>query len=508
MRRLELGIHLLEPLVLSERAATGGGHRSLRHVPGTALLGVAAARLYPRLSADDAFTLFHSGRVRFLPGLPALDGQQPGWPVPLCLMRPKTGDKTIAFNDCRDGAVPQGVQVQPLREGFIDAQGRLHQPEMLSVTKTAIEPTTGRVANAQLFSYEALAPGQRLRAAVEADADLPEPLWQALREALCGQRQLGRSRSAEFGRVRIEPIEASAEPGHSVPAGQPYPLWLLSDLAVLDACGQPTAHPSAEDLGLPGRIDWARSFTRARRYAPWNAYRGGFDAERLVLQAGSVLWIVGSDQPVTAGQRSLGRHVEGGLGRVWIDPPLLREPSLTLSEAGAAATAVAPAKTPPSPLLDWFLGRAKASQHAQAADQPAAELLRALEKLYQAARSESGLPDSVPVGPSTAQWRDVANCADGRPDDDTLMHALFDSGTGIARADRPGWKDPLWSEADGRPISFSQAFKSLLQKTARESLTVAEVLALAARRIARSEAVGTRSAHRQAPANHSKEAGQ
>ena len=68
MRRMLLILTPTERAAFSARAATEGDHQTLNYIPGAALLGWAAARLYDDM--EDPFCVFHSGAVRFSNALP------------------------------------------------------------------------------------------------------------------------------------------------------------------------------------------------------------------------------------------------------------------------------------------------------------------------------------------------------------------------------------------------------------------------------------------------------
>lgn len=68
-----MDVFLEQPLIVTQQAASAGAQLSLDYLPGSLLLGLAASRLYAELSEDDAWTLFHSGMVRFGDGLPWVD---------------------------------------------------------------------------------------------------------------------------------------------------------------------------------------------------------------------------------------------------------------------------------------------------------------------------------------------------------------------------------------------------------------------------------------------------
>jgi len=313
MKGFELLLTLREDCVFSERSATEGGHRGLDYVPGAALLGIYAARLYPdkSLSLQDKFLLFHSGRVRFGNGLPLSTGGERGWPMPFCWHRDKGADwqtdagrlwvDNVYHQPARDSA-EQDTQSEQLRAGFVTETGCVLSPGRALRLKTAINPDTGRAREAALFGYDALSEGQRFVARVDIDDDVDDNLVAALRDALPRTTPLGRSRSAEYGLVDVEtrdlPADAARRTLHAAPWGdqaqvdgaERIALWLLSDLAASDPHGQPTLCPAPQWLGLPdGRLDFSHSFLRARRYSPWNAHRGGPDLERQVLCQGSLL---------------------------------------------------------------------------------------------------------------------------------------------------------------------------------------------------------------------------
>mgnify|MGYP000876576044 FL=1 len=313
--KLTLKLTLLDDVVASERPATEGGHASLDYLPGAMVLGAAAARLYSALDRREAHVLFHSGRVRFGDGLPSTDGA-PGWPMPLCWHARKgesslDGDRLDAAKvlNLQFGRFADGAQPKQLRDGHIRADGHRLTVHRSFRMKTAIDPDTGRVAESQLFGYEAIRAGQCFIARIEADPDVSPPLWKRLVGVLTGHGELslGRSRSAEFGRVRVERLDGPVAPAlapASRAAGHEVTLWCLADLALLDPWRQPTLEPSPARLGLDrGRVDWARSFLRFRRYAPWNAYRGAYDLERHVIRRGSVIALTAIDPPLTDAER-------------------------------------------------------------------------------------------------------------------------------------------------------------------------------------------------------------
>ena len=462
MHRALLEIELLEDCVFSARAATEGGHASLDRIPGAALLGAAAARLYDALGTD-AFVAFHSGRLRFRDGLPVAPSGVTAFPVPRAWHHPKNaalmdgGGRFRAdrlFNFAIRNGIPEqdGRCVQPkqLRQGYVTEYGEWVRPRRDLRLKTAIEATTGRAAEGQLFGYDALHRGQRFRAWIEADKTVDAALFGRVVGALTGEVLLGRSRSAEYGRARITRLEGEPpRPGEPI-ADDRLCLWLLSDLALADDQGQPTAQPTPRHFGLEGgEILWDRTFLRARRYSPWNAKRGGFDRERLVLEAGGVLTIAlpqGYDREALIERlaRGVGLYREAGLGRVWLDPPLLQgEQPVFDSPPEATPADKNPAAPAGHPLVAWLQDQGGGWKAAaeEAADDFVEEYIRIIKK----ARRFGGIRDDAVFGPSRSQWGQVlARARSCRGNE--LHAALFEGENAVIKEKGEGWNIDI----DGR----------------------------------------------------------
>lgn len=460
-----LKITLLDDCVFSKRAATEGAHETIDRVPGTALLGAAAAQLYAQLTTAESDTVFHSGRFRFCDGLP-LSAGEPAWPVPMCWHHAKDDwprdpesawlYPTRIYNFLHVDAIPrcasdgtptaQRTQPKQMRDGYVSAHGRLVRPALNYRMKTAISAQTGRAAESQLFGYSALQRGQTFLARVEADADVDAALFARVIGALHGQVLLGRSRSAEYGRAQIEPVTPAAPTAQAgIANGQTLVLWLLSDLAPCDAWGQPTHVLDAEALGLPegSRVLWDKTYTRAGSYSPWNAKRHGYDAERRVLLAGGVITVQlpASADPaacVAQLQHGIGLHREAGLGQVWVNPPLLSSihPDFITAPTAADPKPAQPTK-PDHPLADWIL------QHHSADSSNAESQARRIEEEYlpaiEAARRALGYPDfATDFYPSRAQWGSVYEAARTRSDE-ALYRALFVGDDAVIKPTGKGW---------------------------------------------------------------------
>lgn len=457
MRRATLDVTLEQPLIISQQAASAGAHQSLDFLPGSTFLGLAASRLYATLAGDDAWTLFHSGLVRFGDALP-LYRDEAGLPVPLCwhtykgeaaqhngqLLPDNVFDPS--FQECDKARQP--VQ---LRGGYATPSGRLVNPARQQTLKTAIDRHTGMAAESQLFGYEALKAGQRFRCVISADETVPEALWQSLQKALVGDASLGRSRSAQFGRVRIN---ASAGGGISTPvtgpSGERLTLWLLSDL-LLEEHGQPCLVPWPHLLGLPEGSRWCSdaSFLRSRRYSAYNAYRRHYDSERQVIARGSVMRF-DLPRPLTVDelerlQQGLGLQIESGLGCVWVNPPLLASAQPRFCAAPAVTQEKLAVSPPPpqTPLIASLRARQQRRLGDRLPEQEAQKLFYTLCSRLDDARRYTATARGVPVAaPERSQWGRLKQLAnDHRNDPAQLWRLLSNDQDGLLR-ERSGWQLP------------------------------------------------------------------
>lgn len=455
MMHRSLSIRLIDDCVFSERSATEGSHETLDRIPGSALLGAAAARLYVQVPSEVADLIFHSGRVRFSDGFPLASGNRAAWPVPLCWHFRKDDkpagpgfDPAQLFNlqhveTIRDssGAVAQAKQ---LRDGYITADGRWIKPSRNYRMKTAIDRATGLAADGQLFGYSSLSRGQDFVAFVEADEDVDPAVYEQVCAALCGEIVLGRSRSAEYGRVEIRPLDGDFRPVPGVTADQSLTLWLLTDFAPCDANGQPMNELDIEALGLPGgcQIDWSRSFVRSRSYSVWNAKRLGYERERKVVRAGSVITVTLAAQvdlraTVDRLSKGIGLHVQSGLGRVWVNPPLLARVHPTFSAFDPAAQDLPAPSVPDSPLAHWICQQVDDS--GAAVEQCVAGIAKQYLDLTVQARRVLGLPEcATDVFPSRSQWGRVLEVARVRRGVE-LYRALFGNRGAAIDRDGKGW---------------------------------------------------------------------
>ena len=328
MTKLQFKCTLTTDVVLNVKSATEGNNHTLDFIPGNNFLGIVAGQLYPKVDQMTAWTLFHSGKVRFGDAHPLIDDRR-SVRVPAAMYQPKLDKREcyISFKTDMKSADIRKKQLKQCRGGFytfVDGQGKPAATDKQFAIKSAYDRTARRSKDEAMYGYESLAAGQTFAFDVEIDDGCDSALAEQIANALCGQRRLGRSRSAQYGLVQIAP--AKFEEAQSQTATGEVTVYADSRLIFLDhADNMPTFQPTAADLGLPdgARIDWSKSQVRTFQYAPWNFKRQAYDADRCGIEKGSV-FVVSCPSGCPSESRYVGAYRNEGFGKVIYNPDFLR----------------------------------------------------------------------------------------------------------------------------------------------------------------------------------------
>jgi hypothetical protein len=278
-------------VILSQKAATEGPNKTLDFIPGNCFLGIVAA-MYSSFD-NDTYTVFHSGKVRF--GDAHLsEGRNRGLKIPACMFFPKLGspEKELyiyhGIKDLESEQIRQ-KQLKQCRSGFYvfrcDSATRI-EPDLNFAIKSAYDKKSRKSMNGQMYGYESLCKGSILYFDVEVD---DENLADKIKNVIVGRKNIGRSRSAQYGLVLIEEYSFENVKNSNVKNGI-VTVYADGRLIFLDEYGMPYYRPTAQQLGLPNDavIRWDLSQIRTFKYSPWNFTRQSFDTDRCGIEKGSV----------------------------------------------------------------------------------------------------------------------------------------------------------------------------------------------------------------------------
>lgn len=386
MEKLKFKCTLLSDVILNMKSATTGPNETLDFIPGGNFLGIVAAELYPVMTSEESWLLFHSGKVRFGDAHPSQGGVR-GLKAPASMFYPKLSapEKELYIHHLiPSGKDMTGLQLKQCRSGFYvfpqASATDVEAPQAVKVStftdfaiKSAYDRRQRRSKDEQLFGYQSLRSGLTMYFSVEFD-DAAVGLAGKVRKALEKKNRIGRSRSAQYGLVEIESADYIEEEGGMSMEGERKDLVAVyadSRLIFLDGFGMPTFQPTARQLGLEGEIDWEKSQVRTFRYAPWNFKRQSFDTDRCGIEKGSVLVVrLPEGYAADLRARTVGSYVNEGFGRVIYNPSFLRGDAegnalcrLAPPLEGEPTSAALPA--PATPLISYLRARKEEEKQAE-----------------------------------------------------------------------------------------------------------------------------------------------
>ena len=453
---VQLVCQLMTDVILNQKSASEGANKTLDFIPGSCFLGIAAASLYSDAAGNvspSAFTVFHSGKVRFGDAHPLCESPELARSVriPASLFYPKGEDVTCRCfvhhhysrsADKENNGEP--LQLKQCRAGFYafspSGEARRVSATTAYALKSAHDSATLRSKDSQMFGYESLRAGVRMGFSVEFDPDVSQDVRRQVVASLLGAKRVGRSRSAQYGQVEIRLgkfVELSS--GGALTAIRPsdcgadcanesvraLTLYADSRLIFLSDNGLPTFQPAPAMLGLPAnaRVRYDMSQVRTFQYSPWNAKRQCFDADRCGIEKGSVLVIEIDDCDVPSSLPPVvGCYRAEGFGRVIWNPLFLDSvdganglSSLKFVSERQAATRGA---EPPS---KWS-GRSPLLRHLERKSEAASREAKAYKAVNDFVEKNAHLFGNRLFA---SQWGSVRSIAASCKDYESLFDALF-----------------------------------------------------------------------------------
>lgn len=340
MKTLKFKCTLLSDVIINQKSATEGNNETLDFIPGSNFLGIVASHLYEDLSSEESMMIFHSGKVRFGDAHPAKDGKR-SLKVPASMFYPKMKKAYLEKDKLKDvnykyelyihHNIPDKIlksekfkekQLKQCRSGFCifnDNEAKQTGIEKTFAIKSAYDRDKRRSKDKAMYGYESLNKGTEFFFTIEIDND---DLEERIKNAILGEKHIGRSRTAQYGLVKIEKCDFNESESRNK-KGDFVTVYADSRLTFLDENGNATFRPSIAQLGLKsGEILWEKSQIRTFQYSPWNFKRQCYDTDRCGIEKGSVFVIKGCTDSVFTSQY-IGSYKNEGFGKVIYNPDFL-----------------------------------------------------------------------------------------------------------------------------------------------------------------------------------------
>ncbi len=325
MRELLYEVEFLSDIVLPATANTEGKILPSEFIAGSNFLGMVASK-YGEFS--DSFKLFHSGAVKFGDATPLYDGKK-SYKMPLSFFHEKLNDKNILNHHLIED-FSSFEQLKQKRSGYITEDLNLLYVEYNYSQKSAYDKEHRRSKEGSMFGYSALQKGSKWLFSIKCSDSVCVEDIKLLQETIEGEKRLGKSRSAEYGLVKIRPVASTPAPKQAEVELYTY-LYLNSRVALVDKEGNPTYDLQFLYNGLKEEnIVYEKCQIRTSSFTPYNRTRERKDYERICINSGSVIVLEGvsvEDIP-----NYVGAYQSEGFGEILINPSFLTTHNFTLEE--------------------------------------------------------------------------------------------------------------------------------------------------------------------------------
>lgn len=263
------------------------------YVPGSALRGALAAawitehgppgRGNPK--TDEFRTLF-DGKIRYGNLLPAGSHR-----TPLSVFRCKYRIEPTCPETVIDRAFETGDHCPGCGRRLEQSRGDLDLPGGLTrITRTSIDPATGRAKDGELYANAALPAGTTLTGLIHGHHPWlaqPHTLWLGGRRTVGGQADLTTT------------AHRPSAPAPPAP-GQPLVVRLASPAVFVDLAGRPRLTPEPTLDLIPGATLLPETWTRAITWSGWHAASRLPKPAELCAAAGSTYRITGTPDVLAA----------------------------------------------------------------------------------------------------------------------------------------------------------------------------------------------------------------
>lgn len=335
MKNIQFKCTLLSDVVLSAKAASEGNQSTLDFIPGNSFLGIAASMLYKKETYRESFEIFHSGKVKFGDAHCAKNGIR-SVKIPLVFYYPKLKrmeDECYVVHRVKSLSSDEmiGKQLKQCRSGFYCFSNekilKTSLPKTFAI-KSAYDKHYRRSYDEKMYGYESLSQGAEFYFEVTFDDVITDTVQSNVKKALEGVHRIGRSKTAQYGLVKIERCtfySYNSNLPKSVKPGELIEVYADGRLIFIDQYGVPTFQPSAKDLGIPeGKIRWDLSQVRTFQYSPWNFKRQAYDADRCGIEKGSVFIVEVKKEISLEHSDFVGFYQNEGFGKIIYNPDFLK----------------------------------------------------------------------------------------------------------------------------------------------------------------------------------------
>jgi len=315
-------IEFLSDVVLPATSNTEGNIEQLDFIPGSNFLGMVAKNYD---DFEDSFAVFHSGAVKF-GDAHILENGNETYKLPLSYFHEKLDEGTILNHHLIED-FSHYAQLKQKRKGYISKGNVLSYVEYNYSQKSAYDKDVRRSKDSSMFGYRAIKSGTKWQFNIKIDESISQKNVELIKKSIEGTQRLGKSKSAEFGLIKIQ------ERGTLQTITNSFSKYLIlyadSRLALVDDEGNPTYELHHLFKGLKKEnILYDKSQIRTSRFTPYNGARKTKDYERVCINKGSVIVLQGVAKESIP--EYVGAFLSEGFGHILLNPSFLLQNEFSL----------------------------------------------------------------------------------------------------------------------------------------------------------------------------------
>ena len=323
MKKEYFKVEFLSDIVLQATSNNEGKIEQLDFIAGSNFLGIVA-KDYNKF--DNAFDIFHSGKVRFSDATILVDDKST-YKMPLSFFHEKL-DKSTIFNHHLIKDFSKFNQLKQKRKNYITKDLEEIEVEYRYSQKSGYDKERRRSKDSAMYGYKAITKGATWQFCISYDESID---IKQIKSSLLGKKRLGKSRSAEYGLVEISSAQVRDDIALKEFGEYDY-LYLKSRVALFDENNIPTLDVKyiAKDLD----VIYEKTQIKTSTFTPFNRARKTKDYERAVINAGSVVVVkkLSSTQKESI-LNGVGGYLNEGFGEIVINPAFLFENGFKFKKA-------------------------------------------------------------------------------------------------------------------------------------------------------------------------------
>lgn len=355
MKELHFTLKLNEPLVLMQNTKTGQNTEVLTYIPGSIFRGIVAGYLFRNEAEMNIINDNHgsnvsavlsrfrndiifSKKVCFGDAHLSINNTR-SLPIPFSFYKEKSGEQIKNFHSLKQEDFNK--KQKQIRKGyFISNKNEITIKNVAtnSRMKSSRNRDTRSSKEGGLFIYPFIERLQSFHFSVVINQDDENNTIEKIIEEVFHQKtkRLGKSKSAEFGGDAYFEYKQTEEINTNDKITTQY-IFAESNLCFLNEYGDFTVTPTLSQLTGSNTenidIDWEKSQIRYRKYYPYNNHRKNWDAERLIIEKGSLFVLTKKiDIKNDFINKGIGCFVNEGFGRVRTNLSIFDEDTVKLSQ--------------------------------------------------------------------------------------------------------------------------------------------------------------------------------